>query len=74
MTPFVSITSFSEQRFGGPTCKNPGAGRCSPQASLEYPQRRRQLRSEEGAINLHKLQLATLPLLSLDTQIMHLCH
>lgn len=72
VTPFVSITSLSEQRFGGPTCRSPGAGLCSPQASQDYPQRRRQLRPGEEAINLHKLQQATLPLLSLDTQIMHL--
>lgn len=72
MTPFVSITSLTKERFGGPTCKSPGAGHCSPRASQDYPQRRRQLRPGEGAINLHKLQLATLPPLSLDTQIMHL--
>ncbi len=72
VTPFVSITSLSKQRFGGPTCRSPGAGHCSPRASQDYPQRRRQLRSREGAINLHKLQLATLPPLSLDAQIMHL--
>lgn len=71
-TPFVSITSLGKQRFGGPTCRSPGAGHCSPRASQDYPQRRRQLRLGEGAINLHKLQLATLPPLSLDTQIIHL--
>ncbi|KAI9524930.1 hypothetical protein NQZ68_014465 [Dissostichus eleginoides] len=72
VTPFVSITSLSEQRSGGPTCRSPGAGLCSPRASQDYPQRRRQLRPGEEAINLHKLQQATLPPLSLDTQIMHL--
>lgn len=72
VTPFVSITSLSKQRFGRPTCRSPGAGHSSPWASQDYPQRRRQLRPGEGAINLHKLQPATLPPLSLDTQIMHL--
>lgn len=72
VTPFVSITSLSKQRFGRPTCRSPGAGHSSPWASQDYPRRRRQLRPGEGAINLHKLQPATLPPLSLDTQIMHL--
>lgn len=71
LTPFVSITSFNDQCFGGPTCRRPGAGHCSPWASLDYPQKERQLRPRERAINLHKLQPATLPRLSLDERIMH---
>lgn len=72
VTPFVSTTDLSKQRFGGPTCRSPGTGHSLPWASQDYPQRRRQLRPGEGTINLHKLQPATLPPLSLDTQIMHL--